>query len=386
MVRADSVPGTSEAIALALRTAEADLCVVVGGFGPGTDDPASVAVTRALGREVYDHRGDLEAEAIADEDRRGEGISERRGPRAPEGATVLEDPSLGVTGFFIEVGDRLVAVVADAPAAVRGLASGALGSRVAARWPGLRPRWRTYRVIGPSIDAARRLAAEAIAGVGVSAVTVSIAVDGPELALRVVALDVEADLDLDLAALDGPMIAAFGDALHGIGEADLAARVVAVLVEHGLRIASAESCTGGRVASLITGVAGASACIHGAIVAYDNGVKEAALGVPAEVLRAHGAVSEPVARAMAAGVRRAFPGHVDVGVGITGIAGPGGGSAQKPVGTVDFAVDDGEVSRHRRLHLTGDRPAIQRAAAIWALRLVWDRLRERGLCAPALLD
>lgn len=360
VLRAVSVPGDASAIRAALAGADGDLCVIVGGVGPGTDDVAAAALA-----------------GVVDDRRHADDL--------PAGAVGLPGPSLGEAGFTLEADGRSFVVLPGAAAAVRALADAALAPVIAARWPGLEPRRRTYRVMGPSPSEAAAIVRAVIAAhPGGEAIAAAIAGDGPELLVHLRRRGGEAPAEL--TRFDGPLLAAFGEAIHGIGDADLATRLVGVLIERGLRIASAESCTGGRVAARITAVPGASACIHGAIVAYDNAIKERALGVPAAILRDHGAVSEPVARAMAAGVRRAFPGHVDLGVGITGIAGPGGGSAAKPVGTVDFAVDDAEGSRYRRMHLVGDRPAIQEAAAIWALRLCWDRLRERGLCGPALVD
>ncbi|MBC8073052.1 MAG: CinA family protein, partial [Deltaproteobacteria bacterium] len=106
-------------------------------------------------------------------------------------------------------------------------------------------------------------------------------------------------------------------------------------------------------------------------------IKRELLGVPAMLLAEHGAVSEPVARAMAEGARRSL--GSDLAVGITGIAGPGGGTAEKPVGTVHIAVADHERTTHLRLQLRGDRGIVQRSAALWAIKLVWDRLHEAGL-------
>ncbi|MGD9890479.1 MAG: CinA family protein [Dehalococcoidia bacterium] len=114
-----------------------------------------------------------------------------------------------------------------------------------------------------------------------------------------------------------------------------AAEVVATLTRLGLTLAVAESCTGGLVGHLLTDVPGSSRVFPGGVVAYDNRSKRALLGVPADLLIAHGAVSAEVASAMADGVRRAF--GTDIGVGITGVAGPTGGSDEKPVGTVFIA-------------------------------------------------
>jgi nicotinamide-nucleotide amidase len=145
--------------------------------------------------------------------------------------------------------------------------------------------------------------------------------------------------------------------------------VGALLAARNWRIAVAESCTGGLVLGRLTNVAGCSAWVLGGIVAYDNVVKERALSVEPQVLAAHGAVSEPVACAMAEGVRARC--GADVGLAITGIAGPGGGTPTKPVGTVVIAVAAGErPAEARTLALVGDRAAIRQHAVIAALDAV----------------
>jgi PncC family amidohydrolase len=153
---------------------------------------------------------------------------------------------------------------------------------------------------------------------------------------------------------------------------DLAERLRARCVARGITVATAESCTGGLVAHLITEVAGSSAYLRGGIVAYADDVKRAALGVPAEVLAAHGAVSAQVALAMADGVRHAL--GTDVAVAVTGIAGPDGGSDAKPVGLVYVAVTGLGVPDVRRFLWQGDRAANKRSSAEAALLMLLDRV------------
>jgi nicotinamide-nucleotide amidase len=150
----------------------------------------------------------------------------------------------------------------------------------------------------------------------------------------------------------------------------LAERAVRLLTERGLRLAVAESCTGGLIGHLLTDVPGASRCFLGAIVPYDNDAKASLLGVPVETMKRHGAVSEQTVAAMASGVIERF--GADVGLAVTGVAGPGGGSAEKPVGLVYFAVRDraGRSLSRRELHGIDDRRENKRLAAAEALRLV----------------
>jgi PncC family amidohydrolase len=149
-------------------------------------------------------------------------------------------------------------------------------------------------------------------------------------------------------------------------------RLYRVCVERGLTVSTAESCTGGLVAHAITEIAGSSAYFLGAFVTYADDVKRDQLGVPAELLAAHGAVSAQVARAMAEGARARL--GTDLAVAITGIAGPGGGSAEKPVGLTYVAVADGDGADVRRHLWTGDRSANKRDSAAAALDLLLERL------------
>ena len=153
---------------------------------------------------------------------------------------------------------------------------------------------------------------------------------------------------------------------------ELARRLFDVCVERGLTVATAESCTGGLVAHAITEIAGSSAYYLGGFVTYADDVKRDQLGVGAELLAAHGAVSAQVARAMAEGARTRL--GTDLAVAITGIAGPGGGSDEKPVGLTYVAVADGTAVDVRRHLWPGDRSANKRDSAVAALELLLDRL------------
>lgn len=152
------------------------------------------------------------------------------------------------------------------------------------------------------------------------------------------------------------------------GTADLAEVVLEQCRSRSLRIAVAESCTGGMLGERLTAIAGSSDVFAGGVIAYDNEVKIEMLGVPRDDIQRHGAVSEEVVTAMASSARRVF--GVDLGVAITGVAGPGGGSAEKPVGTVWIAVATPDEIVARRLRLFGDRDEVRRRAAQASLDLV----------------
>ncbi len=150
-------------------------------------------------------------------------------------------------------------------------------------------------------------------------------------------------------------------------------QIVPRLIETGKTLATAESCSGGLIAHRLTNIPGASTPFLGGVVAYSNAVKHAILDVPGAVLDAHGAVSEPVARAMAEGARERF--GVDYAVAVTGIAGPGGGSPEKPVGLVYMAVASAEGTMVARHEFSGDRESVKTQTATAALKMVWERLQ-----------
>ena len=154
----------------------------------------------------------------------------------------------------------------------------------------------------------------------------------------------------------------------------LAKAVIAAAIERRVMIATAESCTGGLVAGALTAVAGSSAVVDRGFVTYSNDAKHEMLGVPTELIEVHGAVSEPVARAMSEGV--VGNSNATLAVSITGIAGPGGGSAEKPVGLVHFAAADGDGTVHQE-HRFGDigREEVRLASVEVALTMLLARLK-----------
>lgn len=139
----------------------------------------------------------------------------------------------------------------------------------------------------------------------------------------------------------------------------------------GKTLATAESCTGGGIGAALTAIPGSSAVYRGGIISYTNQVKEHLLGVSADVLEAHGAVSAPVARAMAEGARKAL--SADVAVSVTGLAGPGGDDYGNPVGTVFLGYSDEKVTLAKECHFDGDREAVRNAAIRGALALILEK-------------
>ena len=165
--------------------------------------------------------------------------------------------------------------------------------------------------------------------------------------------------------------------MFGHDEATLADDLVARLRDAGQTVTTAESCTGGRLGGMIVDVAGSSVVYPGGWVTYSNAMKTARLGVPADLIDAHGAVSAPVVEAMAAGARERS--GADLAVSVSGVAGPGGGTADKPVGTVWFGLATAEgVTSHHAL-LVGGRDAVRDRAAKCALQILRFTLMGEGL-------
>lgn len=154
----------------------------------------------------------------------------------------------------------------------------------------------------------------------------------------------------------------------------LAAQVGRALLARGQRLALAESCTGGLIGGRLTAVPGCSRYLLGGLIAYQNHAKSVLLRVPSAMLRRHGAVSAPVAAAMARGARRVF--GADIALAVTGIAGPGGGSAAKPVGLVYVALSGFARTRGVRAVFDGGRRRVREQAADLALNLLLDHLED----------
>ncbi|MBK6921150.1 MAG: CinA family nicotinamide mononucleotide deamidase-related protein [Deltaproteobacteria bacterium] len=390
LTRVEVVRDRHEEIVTAVRgaVARADVLWTSGGLGPTTDDLTTAAIADAAGCPVV--RDEAAVARLREKFRRFARempVANLKQADRPERAQWLDNPIGSAEGFCIEIGRCMVFVMPGVPRELHRMQREEVEPRVRARLS-LRPiARRMYRAIGlgesaiaervEPIVAAARARSEALRGVFVhyraAMPEVLVILEGtPDAQGHGASID-------DLASLDGEMIEALRPAIHGVGEADLATRIVAAARDAALRIAFAESCTGGLAAAGIAAIPGASACLDGGVVAYDNRVKRGLLGVEAAVLEAHGAVSEPVARAMAEGARRSL--GSDLAVAITGIAGPDGGTAEKPVGTVHIAVADDRGTRHLQLQLRGDRGTLQRGAASWAHKLLWDRLCERGVAS-----
>jgi len=323
-------------IVFAEACARADVVVATGGLGPTLDDRTRDVVAGLLGGPLWfdepswDHLcGWLR--------QRGRPVpdSNRRQAMLPPGAVPLANPVGTAPGFRVQAGLAQLFVLPGVPREMQVMLQGHVLPFVAAM-PGLTPTAQLcLRVLGPS---------EALLGERIEPFmapgrnpAVGITASGGLLTVRIVATAAtRADAHSACAATAGELRPLLGDWLFAEGTAELPEIVVQRLARAGATLAVAESCTGGTIAARLVDIAGVSSVFRGGVVAYSNDSKRELLGVPAALLDTHGAVSEPVAAAMAQGARERF--GADVAIATTGIAGPDGGSAQKPVGTVCFAL------------------------------------------------
>lgn len=352
--------------------ARADLLVCSGGLGPTDDDVTREVVAEVLGRQLAEDEG-ITGRIRARFEGRGLQMPDinRRQAMVPEGAVVLANAHGTAPGLWLEDGGRVVVLLPGPPRELKPMLTALVDGPLKARAAGLSLVRRTIRITGRTeshteVAMQPLYEAWARAPVPVSA-TILASLGQIELHLSARALlRAQADAAVDAASRQAAEV--LGQDAFSRDGLTLEEVVGALLAERGLRIAVAESCTGGLVASRLTDVAGSSRYVQSGVVAYANEEKTRLLGVPPALIAEHGAVSEPVAIAMAEGIRRGA--QTDIGIGVTGIAGPGGGTPQKPVGTVAVAAVLPETTRSRTHRFVGDRALIKFQASQAALDLV----------------
>jgi nicotinamide-nucleotide amidase len=354
--RQTCVDDSGAAIERAVREAleRAELVLVTGGLGPTSDDRTRDCIAQLLGRKLQEDAAVVaHIERFFALRRRPAPASTRVQALVPEGATVLMNAHGTAPGLALEI----------APAA------GTANPRLLVMLPGppreLRPMFleQVVPLLGKYFPLAAPFVCRTLKTTGLGESLVEERIAGPLQAL------IKAGLELGYCARVGEVDVRFtargerasrmvdeagrvargllGDLIFAVDDDSLEAVIIRLLTERKKTLALAESCTGGGIANRLTNVPGASAVFLAGWVTYSNEAKESLLGVSAETLAAHGAVSEAIAREMAEGARRRT--GADYAISVTGIAGPGGGSADKPVGTVWMALADaaGTIAQRR---------------------------------------
>jgi nicotinamide-nucleotide amidase len=347
--------------------AEADLVLVTGGLGPTADDVTREAFAEASGRPLSERAEIVEGirRKFASFGRDMPDVN-RRQAAVIAGAEVIDNPRGTAPGLVLDHDGTTFFLFPGVPRELEGMIVSRLDPWLEARRSGGAKARLVLRVAClPESEVEERLAPlyGDFGPIGVLA-------SPGDIKVRLEALDSEA-----LNAAEAAARACLGDAVYGVGEEQLEAVVGEGLRRRGLTIATAESCTGGWIAQRLTAVAGSSDYFVGGVVAYSNRVKREQLGVPAEMIELYGAVSPQVVESMASGVARRL--GSDWGIAVSGVAGPGGGTAEKPVGTVDVALfgPKGET-RCRRLRLPGDRAVVRLLTTQWALDMARRALAE----------
>jgi nicotinamide-nucleotide amidase len=369
-VTVDDVQGDIEA-ALRAACAEADVVVATGGLGPTLDDCTREALAAVMGAPLEEDAGaraHLEAWAKA----RGRTLSPSNLRQAllPRGARTIANPVGTALGIDARAGKARVFCMPGVPAEMARMLREEVLPQLGGAAGGHVTLIRTVRTHGvPESIVGERLADLMAPG---RRPHVGTAVHGGMIDIHIYATgrrdEVVRLLDADAADVRRRL----GDAVYGEDEDRLETAVAALLAARRAKIALAESCTGGLVAAKLVAVPGISAHLLEGVVCYADESKVRTVGVPEELIKVHGAVSEPVARAMAEGIRARN--RATVGLGVTGIAGPGGGTPEKPVGLVWFAVADAAGTEATREIFAGDRALIRERAANHALALLRLRL------------
>lgn len=381
-----SVGDNAERLAAMLEDvlARADGAVTTGGLGPTVDDLTKDAVARAVGAKLVLHEPSLRA--IEERFRQfGRPMTDnnRRQAYLPEGCVVLDNPHGTAPGFVaLRADGKFVACMPGVPREMKPMLAEKLVPWLVGTY-GLRDAiyTRTLHTVGIGESQLDQRVEDLFR-----------TLENPKIAMLAhggsvdVKLMAKAGSRAEAEALIEPVAAELreriGAGYFGDDETTLPGAIVAELARRGAYLATAESCTGGQVADAIVSVAGASAAYRGGIVAYDNAVKVGQLGVPQETLDRFGAVSEETAVAMARGARERL--GADFAIATTGIAGPAGGTAEKPVGLVwlALALGCGETET-RRATFPGNRADIRDRATVAALGLIWRHL-ERDVAPTAV--
>ena len=374
VVRRTAVPDRAEeiadAVAGALRRSGAVL--TTGGLGPTRDDVSKTAIAGLYGMPLeFDETVWSDIVARFARVQRAPAASNRSQAEVPLGATVLRNKWGTAPGLWLEGPPGLTIMLPGVPSEMRKLLEFEVAPRLAERATGAVVRSLLVRTTAIAESALAERMGEIEQEIAPLTFAYLPGLEGVDLRITAWGMDPgEAEARLRVAA--GLVLERAGEHAYGEDDTDLAAVVLERARRAGLSLATVESCTGGLVGGRITDVAGSSDVFAGAVVCYANRLKTEMLGVAPEVIAEHGAVSEAVAKAMAEGGRARL--GVDLAVAVTGIAGPSGGTEEKPVGTVWFAIAAPGGTHSKRVIFLGSRTEIRERAAQTALFLVNRRI------------
>jgi nicotinamide-nucleotide amidase len=371
VARRTTVPDDADAIRSAVSAALARTGAVLttGGLGPTRDDLSKKVVADVFGWPLRFEESVWE-DICARFRRMGREPSpaNRCQAEVPEGALVLANQWGTAPGLWLEGQPGLVIMLPGVPREMRKLLDQVVMPKLVSRGSGRVIRSAVVRTTGIPESTLGALVApveDTLAPLTLAYLPGTEGVD-----LRLTAWDLPAaEADRLLAAAAERLRGLAGEHAYGSGEEDLAARTLEVLRERGWHLSVAESCTGGMLGERLTAIAGSSDVFVGGAISYDNALKTSVLGVPAALLASHGAVSIEVAQAMADGAASRF--GTEASVGVTGIAGPSGGTPDKPVGTVCFGWVAGNRREAARVVFPGSRREIRERAVQFALHRLW---------------
>jgi nicotinamide-nucleotide amidase len=353
-------------IAEVLRAAlqRSDLVIVSGGLGPTEDDCTRAATAAALHRSIRIDESIIETlrQRFAARGFRMTKINERQA-EVIAGAEILDNPLGTAPGMWIEDNGRAIVLLPGPPRELQSIFEEKVLPKIRRLSGGAALAYRSFHVTGiteSELDA--RIAPMYTA---YPHVRTTVLAGTRHIAVRLYRWTRAGENATDLDELAAKISAELGDAIFSTRGESMEEVAGRLLREKGQTLAVAESCTAGLLGMQITRVPGSSDYFKGGILCYNNDAKIELCGVPAELLQKHGAVSAEVAEALACGVRQAL--HASIGLAITGIAGPGGGSPDKPVGLVYIGISDGKRTESRHRIMPGDRESIRERSAYLAL-------------------
>ncbi|MDF9407436.1 competence/damage-inducible protein A [Pelotomaculum isophthalicicum JI] len=352
-----------------------DLILITGGLGPTTDDLTKDTVAHVLGLPLVLDEKSLDGIRNFF-DRRGMTMPESNIRQAyiPQGATILPNKRGTAPGILIEKGNKIIALLPGPPHELTAMFEDTLMPILSQKaGSGAVTRFKAIKVTGISESAVQDLIKD-LGGQGNPGITY-LASPG-QVQVRITAQAASAEqAEKMVEELSEKVSCRLKDYIFGYGDENIEVIVGKQLLDKGMSIGVAESCTSGLIAARLTDIPGSSAYFIGGVAAYSNEVKKAILGVAPDIIDSHGAVSKETAVAMAEGVRNLI--HTSLGLAVTGIAGPDGDTPNKPIGLVYIALASEKGASYRKFHFPGNRLAVRMGTVNAALSMVRSFLQEK---------